>query len=63
MKSTCLRRAGVSFMPEMIASHFLPSSAGMMPSNPVFWKLAFTPICAASASPISMSDPTGVVPL
>ena len=49
-------------MPEITASHFLASSAGMMPSKPVFWKLALTPSAAAIAWPISMSEPTGLVP-
>jgi len=42
-----LRRSGVSFIPEMTASHFFASSAAMIPSKPVLSKRAFTPIFSA----------------
>src|ERR1022692_1326146 len=49
-------------MPLMTASQRLPSSAAMIPSKPVFLKLALTPISCETALPMSMSEPTGVEP-
>src|SRR5438270_1848709 len=48
-------------MPLMTASHFFAFSAAMMESNVVFLKLALTPICAATAEAMSMSEPIGLV--
>src|SRR5579885_1429159 len=48
-------------MPLMTASHFFAVSAAMMPSKPVFLNDALTPIWAATALAMSMSEPTGVV--
>ena len=46
----------------MMASHCLACSAGMIPSNPVFRQTALTPIILANAVPMSMSEPTGLLP-
>src|ERR1051326_6456013 len=46
----------------MIASHFLARSAAMIESKVVFLNWACTPICFATAVPISMSDPIGFDP-
>ena len=48
-------------MPLMTASHFFAFSAAMMESKVVFLNVALTPICAATAPPMSMSEPTGLV--
>src|SRR5436305_3952874 len=48
-------------MPLITASHFFAFSAAMMESKVVFLKVALTPIWAATAEPMSMSDPTGLV--
>src|SRR5712691_6079585 len=48
-------------MPEMMASHFLASSAAMIPSKPVLSNRAFTPMRRAMSVPMSMSEPSGVV--
>src|SRR5437868_15223393 len=48
-------------MPLMTASHFFAFSAAMMESNVVFLKLALTPIWAATAEAMSMSEPIGFV--
>jgi hypothetical protein len=49
-------------MPEMIASHFFASRDAMMASKPVFWNLAGRPSRFATSVPMSMSDPTALVP-
>src|ERR1700755_2182712 len=46
----------------MMASHCLACSAGMIPSKPVFRQTALTPIILANAVPMSMSEPTGLLP-
>src|SRR4051794_6666005 len=46
----------------MMASHCFACSAGMIPSNPVFRQTALTPIILANALPMSMSEPTGLLP-
>ena len=47
----------MSFMPEMIASHFLARSAAMIPSKPVLSNWAVTPMRLAMSVPMSMSEP------
>src|SRR4051812_382064 len=49
-------------MPLMMASHFFVFSATMIESKLVFLNAALTPICAATAFPMSMSEPTKVEP-
>ena len=52
----------MSFIPLMIASQCFALSAAMIESNVVFLNSALTPICAAIAVPMSMSEPTAFVP-
>ncbi len=52
----------MSFIPEMIRSHFFAWSAGMIPEKPVLSIWVVTPKRLPISLAISMSEPSAVVP-